>query len=559
MSREILNIVVLAGKDTASTRLSIEHLLALPNVKIQAVLLDTHKPSWGDRFRNLRRNIGREGLGYLFRRAGEFLAGALDRAASLVPKHEVSDLLRRAFPEKAFSLADLAGRHGFPILEVGNLNGPLAVEHLRRLAPDLGVVLGTRVLKATTFSVPARGCVNLHKGRVPDYRGMPPGFWELYDNQETAGVTVHFVDAGLDTGDVIGEDTVAVHPRDTPNSLAKKLDQAGAELLARSVAAIADGCEERRPQVRGDFPMRRSPTLRQRRELEAKRGLSGTVASPWMAALKTLYHLSLYYGGLFSLTRLGQRLPGRGRACVVLYHRVNDETEDELTASLERFAEHALILKKYYTVVPTALIVETVARKQPVPAGTMAVHFDDCYRDVHANAARILSCLGMTACSFVSSGYIDTDRAFPHDEAKCPVRLENLRREEVADLAENGFEIGAHTVNHVDLGRCDEAVAVVEVTQVKSDLEEILERPVEWFSYPFGAPENIRPSVVEAVQRAGYTALFSAYGGHVRSESLLYNLPRVGVSGNFRPLDLLMEIEGLSPAALVRWLRGRTR
>ncbi len=557
MSGEKLKIVILAGKDSASTRLSIERLLALPNVQIQAVLLDTHTPTWSERFRNLRRNVGREGLGYLVRRAGEFLAGGLDRAAAIVSKREVTDLLRRAFPEKAFSLADLAARHGFSLIEVGNLNGPIAVEQLRRLGPDLGVVLGTRILKPTTFSVPRRGCINLHKGRVPDYRGMPPGFWELYDNQESAGVTVHFVDAGLDTGDVIGEDAVAIHPRDTPNSLAKKLDQAGADLLGRCVAAIAEGREERRPQPQGNFPPRRSPTLRLRRELEARRGLAGTVTSPWTSALKTLYHLGLYHGGLFSLTRLVQRLPGRGRACVVLYHRVNDETEDELTASLERFAEHALILKKFYTVVPTGVIVETVVHRQPVPAGTMAVHFDDCYRDVHAHAARILACLGMPACSFVSSGYIDTDRAFPHDTAKCPVRLENLSRDEVADLAGSGFEIGAHTVNHVDLGRCDEAVAVAEVTQVKADLEAILDRPVEWFSYPFGGRDNIRPPVVEAVRQAGYTALFSAHGGYVRPGSSLYDLPRVGVSGNFRPLDLLMEIEGLSPGALWRWLRGR--
>jgi hypothetical protein len=66
---------------------------------------------------------------------------------------------------------------------------------------------------------------------------------------------------------------------------------------------------------------------------------------------------------------------------------------------------------------------------------------------------------------------------------------------------------------------------------------------------------NIRPPAVESVRQSSYQALFSAYGGTIRSGSPLYDLRRVGVSGNFRPLDLLMEIEGLSPSALWRWLR----
>ena len=41
---------------------------------------------------------------------------------------------------------------------------------------------------------------------------MPPGFWEIYDQAAAAGVTVHFVDEGLDTGDVIGTATIPIHP-----------------------------------------------------------------------------------------------------------------------------------------------------------------------------------------------------------------------------------------------------------------------------------------------------------------------------------------------------------
>ena len=102
-------------------------------------------------------------------------------------------------------------------------------------------MLGTRILKASTFGVPRMGCINLHKGKVPEYRGMPPGFWELYDGASSAGVTVHFVDKGLDTGDIVATSTVPILRTETPESLLEKLHEEGSRLLASAVALIRDG------------------------------------------------------------------------------------------------------------------------------------------------------------------------------------------------------------------------------------------------------------------------------------------------------------------------------
>ena len=81
---------------------------------------------------------------------------------------------------------------------------------LRECQADLAVVLGTRILRPELFSVPRLGSVNLHKGKVPEYRGMPPGFWELYEGERSAGITVHFVSAKLDAGDVVETAEVAI-------------------------------------------------------------------------------------------------------------------------------------------------------------------------------------------------------------------------------------------------------------------------------------------------------------------------------------------------------------
>ena len=71
------------------------------------------------------------------------------------------------------------------------------------------------------------GSINLHKGKAPIYRGMPPGFWELYDGATTAGVTVHHVATKLDAGDIVDTGEVAISPRDTPDSLLEKLHLEG--------------------------------------------------------------------------------------------------------------------------------------------------------------------------------------------------------------------------------------------------------------------------------------------------------------------------------------------
>jgi hypothetical protein len=91
----------------------------------------------------------------------------------------------------------------------------------------------------------------------------------------------------------------------------------------------------------------------------------------------------------------------------------------------------------------------------------------------------------------------------------------------------------------------------------KKSLEDIAGREVSMFSFPFGRQINIREDVRELVKKAGFTVLFSAHGGCITGGSDPYDIPRVGVNGHFRPLDLLMAIEGLTlPQLLSRFRLG---
>lgn len=556
MSSPTLRIVFLSGRDSRATRMSIESVCEIPGVVPVAVLIDTGRDSLRRRWRNLRRNVRKEGWRYIPYRILQALRAStsvlVNRA--VVKPHEVEKLLRQAFPDRCHSLDDVRRKYGLRVQPVGNLNGPEAIRALRECNADLGIVLGTRILKPTTFSIPRLGCINLHKGKVPEYRGMPPGFWELYDGATTAGVTVHFVDSKLDTGDIVATEEFEISPRETPDTLAEKLHQQGAATLARAVAAIQTGAAQPVPQINTAIPPRTAPTLSHVAALR-KRLPHWRDQSDLRVILRNVAALGVFYSGLYNLIR---RLRKNSRAVIMLYHRVNDFSQDVLTVGTDALATHLLAISKYYPTMASNELVERIHANERIAPTTVLIHFDDCYRDVHTNGGPLLKAAGIPATAFISSGYIDTDRAFEHDLEKYAFHYENSHQADIRDWIAAGFEIGSHTVNHIDLGKCDLEEAKVEVFQSKVHLQTILAQPVSLFSFPFGGIRNIRPDTRDLVRQAGYTALFSAQGGFVGADTDIWNIPRFSVSSfTHHALWLLMEIEGLTPSGIASRLRQR--
>jgi peptidoglycan/xylan/chitin deacetylase (PgdA/CDA1 family) len=564
-----LRVAFLLGADNASSRLAIEAVCSLADVQPVAILLDTDRATLGRRIKNFRKNIRKEGWLYGTRRIMEALRVLTDRLVERAPVsgESVREVLHAAFPDRCFSLADLARKFEFEVSPIGNINGPEAVRKLREADVDLGIVLGTRILKEPIFSVPRLGCINLHKGKVPEYRGMPPGFWELYDRVPTAGVTVHFVDKGLDTGDVVAAAQIPIETTDTPDSLLQKLHEEGARTLVSAVKAIQAGSADRKKQENTKQKARTKPTFAEVQELR-KRLPRWRKPSDTAVLAKNLYSLLLYYSGVYWLARAWHRL-SHARGCILLYHRVNDYSKDVLTVDPHTFAAQLLAMGKRYRSASTSDMVQLLRTRQKIPPTTIAIHFDDCYRDIFLNGAPILKAAGFQACAFVSSGFVDTDRAFAHDREKYPFRYPNLRTEDLRAWAASGFEVGVHTVNHVDLGKCSLPEAHFEVTESGAQLRSILngnggagthERTeIAYFSFPFGRIHNIRPEVVEMIRQAGYQAVFSAYGGFVGARTDLFDVPRMGCSWEIRPLYLLLEIEGLGPGQLAARLRKMLR
>jgi peptidoglycan/xylan/chitin deacetylase (PgdA/CDA1 family) len=541
-------VAFLLGSDSPSTRAAIEAVCRIDGVTASAILLDTHHDSLRRRLTNLKRNLRRNGWRYIPNRILHafrlFTDGLAER--SVLPPGAAVQVLRKAFPQRCFTLDDIGTKYDVAVRRVGNLNSPAAARALEEAHADLGIVLGTRVLKPTTFSVPRLGSVNLHKGKVPEYRGMPPGFWELFDGAAAAGVTVHFVDNTLDTGDVVETGEVTIEPRETPDSLIEKLHEEGVRVLVRAVQTIQAGTARRTPQSHTSATPRTRPTLSEMAALKRRLPYWGQQTDAGIV-LKNLLYLAIFHSGIYSLVRKNRK---SSRAAIILYHRVNDFSRDPLTVDTATFAGQLLVIAKYYRPMTSCELVRRLRNKESIPATTVLIHFDDAYRDVHTEGMPILRALGIPAAAFISSGFVGTNRRFQHDIAKYPFHYENCSAADIRDWAGASFEIGAHTVNHVDLAECAPEVARHEIFASRGELEDIAGGPVPLFSFPFGTPRNITPQAVEMVREAGYDALFSAHGGFVDERTSVWDIPRFGVSSVHRPLWLLMEIEGCALTGL---------
>ncbi len=131
---------------------------------------------------------------------------------------------------------------GIPVQCPEKPNTPEFAETLRGIAPDLAVVVAYgHLIKPVLLSVPKHGFVNLHASLLPAFRGAAPVPWAILTGETVSGASVFQLDEKFDTGAVIGTAELPIEPDDTAGSYLAKLAPHGAALMARMVAAIADG------------------------------------------------------------------------------------------------------------------------------------------------------------------------------------------------------------------------------------------------------------------------------------------------------------------------------
>lgn len=148
------------------------------------------------------------------------------------------------------------------------VNGPRTIAALRAARPDLLLLGGCGILGPELLAIPRIGTLNAHPGWLPDYRGVDVVAWCLHDG-EIPGATVHWVDAGVDAGDIILRRRLPDGAFDSLAAARRAVTQLAAELMAEAVQLVIGGTAPRLAQSAASRPAFRLMSSRTRHAVEA--------------------------------------------------------------------------------------------------------------------------------------------------------------------------------------------------------------------------------------------------------------------------------------------------
>jgi peptidoglycan/xylan/chitin deacetylase (PgdA/CDA1 family) len=206
------------------------------------------------------------------------------------------------------------------------------------------------------------------------------------------------------------------------------------------------------------------------------------------------------------------------RIPVLMYHRIGEpssEADPRYCVRPADFADHMRSLAAHgYTAVPLESFFAWLGGCTSLPRGAFVLTFDDGFRGVREHAFPLLRELRWPFTVFVVSAFIGA-RDF-------------LTESEILEMARNDVLIGSHTRTHRRLPELSDSELAEQLALSKSELEAMLERPVEYLAYPFGA---LDARVVAAAQEAGYRGAFCTESGFNRPEVDRFRVRRLDVAG----------------------------
>jgi hypothetical protein len=408
-------------------------------------------------------------------------------------------------------LRESCQENGAELLVTADIHSEEALDFVRRMGADLGLVFGTRILKPVLYDIPKQGSINIHKRKVPDYRGGGAvGLWELLDDQKEIGVTVHRVEAKVDVGGVIRCATIPIEPLDDLESLALKADVVGCDLIVAALRDFALGTVKEIPQS-GPGKTLRSPVaedlLQMKKQLAARRKGYGNPyrRPPWKLLAKSL---------IFAIpVALRNRRYRRQQdfPVMILYHHIVSDRPHRFGVGTSYFLRQVNYLLRHYRLVSLTEAVRLI-REGPVTMPTLAITFDDGYADNYVNLRAVSEETGVPIGYFVATEHISEGKEFAHDELFNEHGFTPNTWEQLAFMQHGGYELGSHTRNHADCGSTDDGFLQSEIAGSLDDLKEKKLGDTPHFSFPFGLAENISPKAAD-IACSCYPNVFSAYGG----------------------------------------------
>lgn len=393
----------------------------------------------------------------------------------------------------------------------GDLHDSASLEFTRAVQPELGVIYGTRILRPELFSIPAKGSINIHKHKLPDYRGGgAPGIWELRDNQSEASVSVHRVLKQVDAGPIVGEMSFPIAQFDTLESVGLKADLLAIDLLINVLRNESIGTTREVPQsgpgtvYKGFQPHQIFAIEKQiqARRLVYKKNYSRPFSK---LLLRTFVYPAAFLRNV--RRRRQKRFP-----VVILFHHLITDKPKCMGLPTSQFASHIRFLKKHYRIVslPEAM---ALLKKGQVEEPTVALTFDDGYAENFLCLRAVAEREGVPISLFVCTQHVSDGTPFQHDLDKNEIGFSPLTWDQIRYFDQHNVVIGSHTRRHFDCGVSEQEVLIDEIVGSRDDLRrELGPRTVDYFAFPKGHPQNMCTLAREVAAKA-YDFVFSACGG----------------------------------------------
>jgi peptidoglycan/xylan/chitin deacetylase (PgdA/CDA1 family) len=231
---------------------------------------------------------------------------------------------------------------------------------------------------------------------------------------------------------------------------------------------------------------------------------------------------------------------------VLFYHKIDKPTPDvkirgAFTAPA-RFAKQMSYLKRHgFNFLTASEMIRHYRQQGEFPARSISITFDDGWKDNYTHAFPVLKKLGIPATIFLVPSVIGqmSDKVVAEGENK----REHLSANEIVEMSNGGIEFGSHSLNHVHLHKTSPEETHTEIYNSKKQIENLVQKPCEVFSYPAGF---FTDEVEKMVEGAGYIGAFSTVYGDNDSVDL-YSMNRIEIlRRDSRPFQFGKKIKSIS-------------
>ncbi len=266
-------------------------------------------------------------------------------------------------PHPPGSVAEVALEMGLPLLQPTDVNVLEMVASLRGFAPELMVLAGYgQILKRQVIEVAPKGCINLHAGKLPQYRGSSPLNWALINGEREFALSLIEVDAGVDSGNVLHERSFPISIDDTIADLHDTANRVFPEMLIEVLEQVRAGTLRPRKQddaLAGYYPLRFPDDGLIFWDLLTSEQIHNRIralAEPYPCAftffdgqrvklLGSRPSKRAYYGepGRIYQKKENELLVCASDRCLWIQRAVTEETQEDIFGTVQRYAKFATV------------------------------------------------------------------------------------------------------------------------------------------------------------------------------------------------------------------------